>query len=39
MKHKRTAFWSNNKAVKRAIIPTGVRQRLLNAAKPKNAQR
>jgi site-specific DNA-cytosine methylase len=29
-KHKKTDFWSNNKALKRAMIPQEVRQRILS---------
>jgi hypothetical protein len=33
LKHKRTDFWSNNRSLKRALIPMDIRQKLLNEAK------
>ncbi len=32
-KHKKTDFWSNNKALKRAMIPQDIKQRILEASK------
>ena len=34
MPKKRTNFWTNNKALQRALIPRDVRQKILSVAKP-----
>jgi site-specific DNA-cytosine methylase len=38
-KHKPTNFWSNNRALRRAIIPQDIRQRILKAADEREIDR
>ncbi len=35
--HKKTSFWSNNRALKRALIPLQVRQKILDVVKSNEA--